>query len=70
MACYSLKDISKMYGVGYSTAYKHIRKLKINNKFKKTAIGIYYNEIDLKNLSEQLGFSIPNHSISTNNSQK
>jgi len=59
MCTFTIQDVANAYGVSKSTAQRHIKTLKIKKKFKKSAIGKFYNEIDLQNLSILLGFTHP-----------
>jgi hypothetical protein len=55
---FSLKDIAKLYGTSKGTVENHVKILIKKKQFKKTSIGKYYNEVDLKKLSELLGFNL------------
>lgn len=53
---FSISEIADMYGHPESTTKKHIAKLKKQNLFQKSALGKYYNQADVTNLSILLHF--------------
>lgn len=58
MALYSLTQISTMYDASITTTWRHIHQLKKKKLFKKTAVGKYYNEKDVRLLSELMSFKL------------
>lgn len=59
MPCYSIQDISNMYGYSYSTTRRRLFELKKEKKFKKESPGKYFMESEIRQLSELLHFSLP-----------
>ena len=53
---YTKKEIAKMYDHSYATTKRHIQLLEKQKKFKRTSIGRYYNDQDVKALGNLLGF--------------
>lgn len=60
MATYTLQQLADMYGTSKRTFERHFKTVK--SKFKKTSIGVHYNEIDAKQIAELMHFTIPTKS--------
>ncbi len=59
MSYYSLDQIAQFYGRPKRTLENHIKKLKERKLFQRTAIGGYYDDTEVSQLSELLRFKFP-----------
>ena len=62
---FSYKDLANYYGASRATFARHLKKLVETNRFKKTAVGDYFNEADARLIASLLGFDIKDLTLPT-----